>query len=104
MKTWDNPQTESLLQAVLTLKNPQEAKLFFRDLLTEKELIEFANRWKAAQLLNAQVPYSQIEKETGLSSTTIARIAKWLNNGLGGYQLVLNNLNHHHHTKTFEKG
>lgn len=103
MNNWDNQQTEELLQAILSLKGIDEAKRFFRDLLTENELNEFANRWKAAQLLDAKVSYSQIEKETGLSSTTVARIAKWLNGELGGYKLVLDKLKHHH-TDTFEKG
>ena len=31
----------------------------------------------------------KIEKETGMSSTTIARINKWLTNGMGGYRLIL---------------
>jgi TrpR-related protein YerC/YecD len=105
MRKWDNKETEDLLKAVLALKNTKEAKRFFRDLLTEAELIEFANRWQAAQMLDKNVSYSTITSKTGLSSTTIARIAKWLNNGMGGYRLMLNKLNGHHHSaSSFEKG
>lgn len=86
---WDNSTTEDLLKAVLALKDLKEAKRFFRDLLTETELVEFANRWKAAQMLSNNVPYSTISEKTGLSSTTIARISKWLNDGKGGYKLML---------------
>ncbi len=86
---WDNSTTEDLLKAVLALKDLKEAKRFFRDLLTETELVEFANRWKAAQMLSKNVPYSIISEKTGLSSTTIARISKWLNDGKGGYKLML---------------
>jgi TrpR-related protein YerC/YecD len=89
---WNNQNTDNLIKAILSLEDAEEAKNFLRDLLTEKELIEFGNRWKAAHMLNQQIPYSQIEKETGLSSTTVARIAKWLNNGMGGYQLILKRL------------
>lgn len=95
-KQWDNKKTEELLQAIVTLQNLAEAKRFFRDLLTEAELIEFSNRWKAAQMLNAHIPYITIREKTGLSTTTIARISKWLQKGMGGYRLVLNRPAKHH--------
>ena len=67
---------------------------------------EFGKRWKAAKMLNKNIPYSKIEKETGLSSTTVARVAKWLKKGMGGYRLMLRKLNLHHHnsSSTFGKG
>jgi len=86
---WDSPDTESLMQAILSLRNTDEARRFFRDLLTETELVEFAQRWKAARMLAKGVRYTEIEQETGLSSATIARVQKWLKGKLGGYQLVL---------------
>lgn len=91
----NNKKITELLGAILALKNRSEAKKFFRDLLTEKELIEFGNRWKAARMLAQNIKYTEIEKETGLSSTTVARVSKWLNNGKNGYKLVLKRLNHH---------
>jgi TrpR-related protein YerC/YecD len=102
---WDNLETQELFKAILALKNSSEAKRFFRDLLTEAELIEFSNRWKAARMLEKNIPYSMISEKTGLSSTTIARISKWLNNGMNGYKLILNRLSsHHHNSSSFEKG
>ncbi|MFA4880093.1 MAG: YerC/YecD family TrpR-related protein [Candidatus Doudnabacteria bacterium] len=95
MPQWDNKKTEDLFQAILALKNIKEAKRFFRDLLTEQEIVEFSRRWQAAKMLNGKVAYSAIEKKTGLSSTTIARISKWLNRGMGGYRLIIKRLNHH---------
>ncbi len=89
---WDNSTTEDLFKAILALKDIKEGKRFFRDLLTEAELVEFANRWKAARMLDRRAPYSEISKKTGLSSTTIARISKWLNGGKGGYKLMLSRL------------
>ena len=103
MPKWNNPTTDDLLRAVLALKNLKEARQFFRDLLTEPELLEFGRRWQAAQMLEAKVPYSEIVSKTGLSSTTVARISKWLNNGLGGYKLMLARLNSHHANPSFEK-
>jgi len=78
-------------------------KPFLRDLLTESEIEELARRWQAAQMLDQKVSYSQIVKKTGLSSTTVARISKWLNSGAGGYRLVLDTL-HHHNPALMEKG
>ncbi|HSD98853.1 MAG TPA: YerC/YecD family TrpR-related protein [Patescibacteria group bacterium] len=85
--------TKELLKAVLLLKTEDEAKRFLRDLLTEAEIKEFANRWKVVRLLDKKIPYEQITKQTGMSSTTIARIAKWLHGTFGGYKLMLKRIN-----------
>jgi len=97
---------EDLYGVILGLKSLEEARRFFRDLLTEPELIEFGRRWQAAQMLAAKVPYTEIVKETGLSSTTVARVAKWLNKGMKGYKLALarQNKKHHHHSSPSRKG
>ena len=84
----------NLFNTILALKNQKEAKQFLRDLLTESEIIEFSHRWQAAQMLDNNIPYTQIIKETGLSSTTVARISKWLIKGMGGYRLMLDRLHH----------
>ena len=97
MARWDNRTTEELLEAFVSLKNRSEAKQFLRDLLTEQEIIEFGKRWKTARMLSKNVPYSKIAKETGLSSTTIARISRWLNKGMGGYELMIKRLVNDHH-------
>lgn len=82
----------SLYKAVLSLKTEKECGKFFRDLLTEPEIKEFSNRWQVAQMLNQKKSYETIENQTGMSSTTIARISKWLNSGKGGYKLMLDRL------------
>lgn len=98
-------KTEELLKAVLALKNVSEAKKFFRDLLTPAEIEEFANRWLAARMLDRKLPYTEIVDKTGLSSTTVARISKWLKKGMGGYRLVLRKRSlQHHDPYSFEKG
>lgn len=103
MNLLDTKEVASLFQVILLLKNESEAKKFLRDLLTEAEIKEFANRWRVARMLNKKIDYKTIEKETKMSSTTIARISKWLNNGMGGYRLMLNRLaNHHSPTKLAE--
>jgi TrpR-related protein YerC/YecD len=95
MEKWDNQKTKDLIEIVLALKSEKEVKKFFRDLMTEKDLLELGNRWKAAQMLSEGLSYPEIQKETRLSTRTIARISKWLKNGKGGYKLALNKLHHH---------
>lgn len=99
MEKWNNQKTKDLIGIVLALQSEKEAKNFFRDLLTEKELLELGNRWKTARMLSENIPYPQIQKETGLSSRTIARISKWLKKGKGGYRLALNKLHYHNSSR-----
>lgn len=89
MKKVARRDIESLYEAILSLEDLGEAKMFFRDLLTEREIEELAERWKAARLLAEGVPYTQIVERTGLSSTTVARVARWVKQGAGGYRLAL---------------
>ena|SRR3989338_6029579 len=91
---WKNKENKRLIQAILALKADDETKRFLRDLMTEKEIEEFAKRLKVAEMLTEKIPYAVIEK-TGLSSTTIARVAKWLNGKGGGYRTIINRLHHH---------
>jgi len=81
--------SKDLFKALLLLKTEDEVRRFLRDLLTEAEIKEFANRWAVAQMLEKKVEYTTITKQTGMSSTTIARINKWKEKGMGGYKLML---------------
>ena len=88
-ESWKNPTSNDLFKTVLKLKTLPEAQAFFRDLLTLKEIKEFSNRWKAAQMLNDKVIYKEIEKETGMSPNTLARINKFIKGEHGGYRKML---------------
>lgn len=101
---WSTKKNKQLLRAIISLKNTEEAKRFLRDLMTEKEIKEFANRLEAASLLSRDVQYNAITEDTGLSSSTIARIAKWLNGSLGGYRLILSRISHRHNSPKIRKG
>ncbi len=89
---WKSNESKKLIQAILAIKTDDEAKRFLRDLMTEKEIEEFSNRLKAAEMLTENIPYSAIVEKTGLSSTTVARVAKWLHGSEGGYRLILKRL------------
>ncbi|MFA6215392.1 MAG: YerC/YecD family TrpR-related protein [Patescibacteria group bacterium] len=86
---WQNKRLKALFAATLKLKTSKEAAKFFRDLCTIEELEEMGKRWQAASLIQKGKPYRKVAKITGLSTTTVARVAYWLNHGEGGYNLVL---------------
>lgn len=92
---WKTKENKKLVKALLSLENEAEARRFLRDLMTEGEIEEFGKRLQTASMLLEKIPYLTIEKETGFSSTTVARVSKWLNSGQGGYKLILNKLHHH---------
>ncbi|MEK7538373.1 MAG: YerC/YecD family TrpR-related protein [Patescibacteria group bacterium] len=92
---WSHKENKRLIQAILILKTSKETSDFLRDILTEKEIKEIARRLQAAEMLSKNILYSEIARETGFSSTTIARVSKWLNNGKGGYKNILDKLSHH---------
>ncbi len=92
---WKTKESKELFEAILQLQNVEEAQNFFRDLLTDQEIIEFANRLKAASMLHQGSSYVDVQETTGMSSTTVARIAKWLNKGMSGYKTILDRVHHH---------
>lgn len=91
---WAEIQQKSpdLIQAFLSLKNEEELKAFFRDLMSERDLREFAMRWEVAKKLDAGVPFSQIQEESGESPVTITKINRWLKEGCGGYGMMIDRL------------
>jgi TrpR-related protein YerC/YecD len=93
MKKPSIKEIDDLYSTILRLESLDECQKFFRDLLTEYEIKEFAERWKAARMLANGVPYTEIEADTGLSTRTIARVARWLKRGRGGYSMMLRRAN-----------
>jgi TrpR-related protein YerC/YecD len=88
-----NPRQElraerQLYQAILTLRSPEECRAFFHDLCTPAELQALADRWAVVPLLRRALPYREIHRITGVSVTTIGRVARCLTLGDGGYTLV----------------
>ncbi len=79
---------KELFEAIRHIRSPREAEQFFRDLLTIAELEEFANRWQMVKLLVAGKPYLEIAEKLKTSTTTVARVAKWLYAGTGGYETI----------------
>jgi TrpR-related protein YerC/YecD len=86
---WLTKDIEEFFKVILKLRNVKECEQFLRDLMTIPEIKIFSMRWKVAKMLNDGATYKDIEKQTGMSSTTIARINRWLEYGEGGYKLLL---------------
>jgi TrpR-related protein YerC/YecD len=81
-----------LYEAVLTLKTPEECRLFFQDICTIKELQAIAQRLEVAALLDAGQNYNAVCERTGASTATISRVNKCLLYGNGGYRRVLDRM------------
>ena len=91
-KNIEKKQERALFEAILELQNIDECRRFFYDLCTLSEMEEFSDRWLIARLLMKKMPYRQISEKTGVSTTTIGRVARFLNNGNDGYMTVLERL------------
>jgi len=79
----------SLAEAFLAMRTPEECRALLRDLTTPAELEALVDRWRAVKLLDQGIPYREIHARTGVSVTTIGRVARYLENGNGGYRLAL---------------
>ncbi|HEY7928747.1 MAG TPA: YerC/YecD family TrpR-related protein [Steroidobacteraceae bacterium] len=78
----------NLIAAILTLRSVEECRAFLRDLCTPAELQAMADRWAVVDCLRRRLPYREIHQQTGVSLTTIGRVARYLAQGNGGYQLA----------------
>ncbi len=84
--------TKSLFEALLTLETTDEYAALFEDLCTINEIHAMGQRLEVAKLLSVELPYNEIAEITGASTATISRVAKCLNYGTGGYEMVLKRL------------
>jgi TrpR-related protein YerC/YecD len=80
---------DELADALLVLRNRDEAKRFLRDLCTIGELEALAHRWQIARLVDEGAPYLDIAERVRTSTATVTRVAHWLRHGAGGYTLAL---------------
>ncbi|MEN1942481.1 YerC/YecD family TrpR-related protein [Luteimonas sp. MJ293] len=75
----------ALAEALSVLDKPEEVAAFLRDLCTPAELEAMADRWRVVPLLLERVPYREIHERTGVSVTTIGRVARTIEYGEDGY-------------------
>lgn len=82
----------ALFDAVACLQTREEAERFLRDLCTPAELQALVDRWTVVARLREGLTYREINAQTGVSVTTIGRVARFLSEGFGGYQTVIDRL------------
>ena len=83
---------DDLYKAIASIETPEEAKDFLGDLCTPAEIEAFADRWRVANMINDGVPYRQITEETGVSTATVTRVARFLHQGFNGYATLIERL------------
>ncbi len=80
--------TDGLCDALLTPRSREDMRRLLRDLCTPSELTALAERWHVARLLDGtDLSYRQIQDGTGVSTTTIVRVGRFLRQeGHNGYR------------------
>ncbi len=86
---------DSLFRAVISLKGIDECRNFFRDLCTPAELQALVDRWQVVELLEQGLTYRKIHDLTGVSVTTVGRVARFLTDGFGGYRAAIERTSKH---------
>lgn len=86
--------TSELCRAVLALETEEQAESLLRDLCTPAEIRTLAERWHVARLLDStDLSYRDIHDQTGVSTTTIVRVARFLRQEPHqGYRSVLDRM------------
>lgn len=81
-----------LLRVLAALDDEDTVFALLEDLFTIREIRETSQRLAVARMLDEGKSYAAIEKATGASATTIARVSKCLSYGAGGYRAALDAL------------
>ena len=81
-----------LFDAINSLQSVSECRDFFKDLCTPAELQALVDRWQVVRYLQQDLPYRKIHDLTGVSVTTIGRVARFLTDGFGGYRTAIRRL------------
>ena len=83
-----------LCKVLLTPKTVEETAQLLADLCTPAEVRTLAERWHVARLLDdTDLTYREIHDATGVSTTTIVRVARFLKQErILGYRMALDRL------------
>ena len=88
----NNTDLELLTELLLKLRTKEEINAFLKDVFSNAEQENLLLRVKVAKLLYEGAPYTQIERETGASSATIAKVSEYLKYGYNGYKTALSRI------------
>ena len=74
---------------IALLKTRDDAKNFFKDLLTLSEVVMISRRIQIAKMLLEGQTYNDVRKKLKVGMSNICQVEKWLNNGFGGYRKII---------------
>ena len=83
---------DALCKALTSLDSVEDCRNFLRDLCTPAELQALVDRWQVVELLEQGLTYRKIHDLTGVSVTTIGRVARFLTDGFGGYRAAIDSV------------
>lgn len=89
------PWFQGLVSALRSCRTDEDMASFLRDIGTLSELQSWSERLEVARLIAQGMSYRAIAQATGASTTTVTRVAHFLENGEGGYRSVLHTHRHH---------
>ncbi|MDO8649379.1 MAG: YerC/YecD family TrpR-related protein [Candidatus Peregrinibacteria bacterium] len=89
------PWFRGLVNAFTSCSTAEDTANFLRDIATLSELKALSERLEVARLLAKGLSYRKVAELTGASTTTVTRVARFIENGEGGYRKVLNVHRHH---------
>ena len=83
-----------LCAALLTPRDGAEMARLLTDLCTPAEIRTLAERWHVARLLDGtSLSYREIGEQTGVSTTTVVRVARFLRQEQhGGYRMAIDRM------------
>ena len=78
-----DPWFRSLCTAIAACNSEKEVADVLRDIGTLSELQAWSERLEVARLLATGLTYREVSASTGASTTTVTRVAKFIENGTG---------------------
>ena len=92
MENFNTLEIKKFFKAITLLKTEQDCAKFFKDACTVKEVVEMSARLNVAELLDKGNSYIEVVSQTGISSATISRVSKCLNQTDSGYRMIIDRL------------
>ncbi|PIR49260.1 hypothetical protein COU80_00735 [Candidatus Peregrinibacteria bacterium CG10_big_fil_rev_8_21_14_0_10_55_24] len=83
------PWFRALCSAMVSCKSEEQMADLLRDVGTLGELQSWSERLEVAKLLAQGLSYREVAERTGASTTTVTRVARFIENGPGGYRRYL---------------
>ena len=85
----NNPWFRQLCRALLLCRTEGDLANFLRDVATLSELKALGERFEVARQLDQGASYREASESTGASTATVTRVARFFNDGAGGYRRTL---------------